>query len=150
MQPDRHLTSHQAAFRHLVQGDEDSVAAHRAFYDEYLAVMDMPAELYLETVQFLFQENRLGRGRLVLAGRRIDPGAITRTALLTIEGAKDDISPPAQTVAAHRLCRNLDPSRRQELLVTGVGHYGVFSGRRWRAEIAPAIGRFIRRHEAAA
>jgi polyhydroxyalkanoate depolymerase len=106
--------------------------------------MDVPAEFYLETVSRIFQQHLFPKGELVVAGRRVDPAAITRTALLTVEGGKDDICSPGQTEAAHALCPNIPTERRGHHLQPGVGHYGVFSGSRWEAEIYPVVREFIR------
>jgi poly(3-hydroxybutyrate) depolymerase len=149
MNLDRHLDAHIELFHHLVQGDGDSVDEHRRFYDEYLAVMDLPGEFYLQTIRTIFQEHALPNGTLVSRGRKVDPGAITKTALLTVEGEKDDITGAGQCQAAHGLCRNLPSSMRQHHLQQKVGHYGVFNGRRWREEILPHVRAFIRRHDRA-
>jgi poly(3-hydroxybutyrate) depolymerase len=149
MNLDRHLDAHVKLFHHLVQGDGDSVDQHRKFYDEYLAVMDLPAEFYLQTIRTIFQEHALPNSTLLSRGREVDPGRITRTALLTIEGEKDDITGAGQCEAAHRLVVNLPSSMRQHHLARRVGHYGVFNGRRWREEILPHVRAFIRRHDRA-
>ena len=149
MNPDRHITSHQDLFNHLRRGDQESAHKIRTFYDEYLAVMDIPGRFYLETVDEVFKRQTLARGQMARNGIVVDPGAITRTALLTIEGEKDDISAPGQTKAAHGLCANIAPDRQYHHLQPGVGHYGTFEGRRWREEICPRIAGFIR-HGAAA
>ncbi|MEQ8233675.1 MAG: polyhydroxyalkanoate depolymerase [Gammaproteobacteria bacterium] len=143
MNLDRHLDAHKNLFQHLVAGDGDSVAAHRKFYDEYLAVMDLPAEYYLDTIRIVFQEHQLPEGKMTHRGRPIDPAAITKTALMTVEGEKDDISGIGQTQAAHDICCNIPPHKRVDYVQPGVGHYGVFNGSRWRAEIAPRIRDFI-------
>lgn len=148
LNPERHIASHLSLMQDLVQGDEDSAAAHRRFYDEYNAVMDMPAEYFLETVKTVFQEHALPRGTMVCLGQRVDPAAIRRTALLTIEGADDDICGQAQTEAAHELCRNIPPSKREHMLVESAGHYGIFSGSRFRQHVVPRIRSFIRKHDA--
>lgn len=147
MNLDRHLEAHWDMFLHLVQGDGESLASKRAFYDEYRAVMDLPAEYYLETISAVFQEHLLPRGKLVSRGRLVDPAAIERTALLTIEGERDDISGLGQTRAAQALCRNLPAGMREHWEQPGVGHYGLFNGRRFREDLAPRIGRFIRAHQ---
>lgn len=146
MNPSRHVDAHMRYFRHLVRGDGDSADQHRKFYDEYLAVMDVPAEYYIETVDRIFQRHLLARGELDWRGIRVEPGAIEKTALLTVEGELDDISAPGQTIAAHRLCSGLPESKQQDLLQKGVGHYGIFNGRRWRERICPQIAGFIRTH----
>jgi poly(3-hydroxybutyrate) depolymerase len=143
MNLDRHLAAHRDLYRHLVEADDVAADVTRAFYDEYFAVLDLTAEFYLETVQFVFQEHRLARGVLDFHGRRVDPGAIRRTALLTIEGERDDICSPGQTFPAHDLCRNIRPMRKRHHLQPGVGHYGVFNGRRWQQQIYPLVHNLI-------
>ena len=143
MNPKRHLSAHGRLYRDLVSGNTASAAATRAFYDEYGAVMDVPAEFYLETVGRIFQEHHLATGRLTWRGQHVDPGAITRTALLTVEGANDDICSPGQTKAAHDLCTGIPEDRKHHHLQPGVGHYGVFSGSRWEAEVYPVLRTFI-------
>lgn len=143
MNPDRHVDAHAKIFTDLVKGDGESAQARRAFYDEYLSVMDMTAEFYLETVDEVFQRATLARGTMTWRGRPVDPSAIRRTALLTVEGERDDISAPGQTYAAHALCSGLSADQHAHHLEPGVGHYGVFSGRHWRASIAPRIAAFI-------
>jgi poly(3-hydroxybutyrate) depolymerase len=144
MNLERHISAHWEIFQHLVQGDGESAEKRRAFYDEYLSVMDIPAEFYLQTVDEVFQRAALASGTMTWRGRRVEPGAIERTALLTIEGELDDISAPGQTLAAHALCTGVPAERRRNVLERGVGHYGIFSGSRWRAEVAPEIARFVR------
>ncbi|HEY0393806.1 MAG TPA: polyhydroxyalkanoate depolymerase [Candidatus Elarobacter sp.] len=144
MNPARHISAHWEIFQHLVQGDGDSAEKRRAFYDEYLSVMDIPAEFYLQTVDEVFQRATLAGGTMTWRGRRVDPGAIASTALLTVEGELDDISAPGQTLAAHALCTGIPAERRRNVLQRGVGHYGIFSGSRWRADVAPEIARFAR------
>lgn len=143
MNPDRHIEAHKRMFRHLVQGDEESAAAHRRFYDEYLAVMDVPASYYLQTVETFFQKHDLATGTMRVRGELVSPAAIEHTALLTVEGELDDISAPGQTIAAHTMCSSIPVSRRGQYLQAGVGHYGIFNGRKWRAEILPRIKAFI-------
>lgn len=140
----RHVDAHQEFFNHLVEGDGDSAEQHRAFYREYLAVMDTSAEFYLQTIQTVFQEHALARGVMHHRGERVDPGAIGHTALLTIEGGRDDISGPGQTEAAQDLCSGLPAARKLHYVQPEVGHYGTFSGRRWREQIVPVISEFIR------
>lgn len=142
MNLDRHLDAHKNLYQHLVAGDGDSVAAHRKFYDEYLAVLDLAADYYLQTVQKVFQEHQLPDGKLVHRGEKVDLKAIRRTALMTVEGEKDDISGIGQTQAAHELCSNIPAEKRVDYIQPGVGHYGVFNGSRWRSEIAPRIRDF--------
>lgn len=147
MNLERHLAAHWKLFRDVVEGDEASAAASRSFYDEYLAVMDLPAEYYLQTVRTVFQEDRLALGTLQdRSGRLVRPAAIRQTALLTVEGEKDDITGWGQTLAAHALCSGLSAEDKEHYQQPGAGHYGVFSGRRWREGVAPRIRDFIRRH----
>jgi poly(3-hydroxybutyrate) depolymerase len=146
MNIDRHVDAHWEMFQHLVQGDGEPLAAKRAFYDEYRSVMDMSAEFYLQTIQSVFKEWRLPRGLLTHRDHRIDPAAITRTALQTIEGERDDISGLGQTRASHRLTPHLAEAKRDHLEQTGVGHYGLFNGRRFRSEVAPRIKAFAASH----
>jgi poly(3-hydroxybutyrate) depolymerase len=143
MNPERHLESHHDYYKHLVAGDGESAEAHRRFYDEYNAVMDLPAEYYLDTIVRVFQNQSLAKGELVVAGERVDPSAIKRTMLFTIEGELDDISGSGQTEAAHALCTGLPVARRQHFTAPGVGHYGIFSGRKYREMIYPKIRDFI-------
>ncbi len=142
-----HMVKHYEFFQHLVEGDGESAEATRAFYEEYRAVMDLPARFYLETVERVFQRHLLPRGLLVHRGRRIDVAAIRRTPIMAIEGERDDISGIGQTRAVLDLARNLPDGRKAYLLARHVGHYGIFNGRRWREEIAPALKAFIRRHD---
>jgi len=146
MNPDRHIDAHWRMFRQLAAGDGDSAAAARAFYDEYSTVMDLPADFYLDTMERVFQRQDLAHGSFVVRGQLVDPGAIRETALLTVEGERDDICGPGQTVAAHALCRNLAPAKQAHHLQLNVGHYGVFHGRRWRSETYPKVRAFIRAH----
>ena len=146
MNPDRHLKSHYEFYLHLLRGDDSDAEAHRRFYDEYNAVLDMPARFYLDTIRIVFQEFRLPRGTWSVDGERVDPAAIRKTALLSIEGELDDISGQGQTHAAHGLCANLSPSMRELHTAADCGHYGIFSGRRWRQQICPKISSFIRAH----
>jgi poly(3-hydroxybutyrate) depolymerase len=141
---DRHASAHRRLYRDLLAGDEESAEVHRRFYDDYLAVMDIPAEYYLQTVATVFQRHDLARGEMTWRGRPVRPAAIETTALLTVEGEKDDITSPGQTSAAHHLCTAIPAQRRQACVQPGAGHYGVFSGRRWREEIAPRVASFIR------
>ncbi len=146
MNLDRHMEAHWAMFQHLVEGDGESLASKRAFYDEYRAVMDLPAEYYLQTIATVFQEHLLPRGIMVSRNRQVEPAAIERTAMLTIEGERDDISGLGQTRAAHALMPNLPQSMREHREQKGVGHYGLFNGRRFREEVAPAVKAFIAQH----
>lgn len=143
MNLDRHVDAHTDLFRHLIEGDGDSADKHREFYDEYLAVMDLDAEFYLQTVETVFINHSLPTGQMHHRGTPVDPSKIKRTALMTVEGEKDDISGVGQTKAAHKLCSSLPDSMRVHYLQKGVGHYGVFNGSRFRAEIAPRISDFM-------
>ena len=143
MNLDRHIEAHKQLFLNLVRGDGNSAQKHKEFYDEYLAVMDLAAEFYLQTVDTVFIRHDLPRGQMTHRGRRVDPSAITRVALFTIEGEHDDISGIGQTEAAHRLCINIPHDRKAHWLQPGVGHYGVFNGSRFRSEIAPRISDFV-------
>jgi poly(3-hydroxybutyrate) depolymerase len=146
MNPDRHLVAHWDYYHHLVQGDGDSAEGHRRFYDEYNAVLDLPAEYYLDTIKTVFQDFALPKGRMFVRGELVRPQAIRETALLTVEGELDDISGNGQTEAAHALCLNIPRERRSHFLAPGVGHYGIFSGRRWREVIYPRLREFIQKH----
>src|SRR5262252_4838914 len=150
MNLDRHLEAHRKLFQHLIEGDGDSAQKHREFYDEYLAVMDLCAEFYLQTVDTVFVRHALPKGNMTHRGIPIDPGAIQRVALMTVEGEHDDISGVGQTEAAHALCANIPPSRKVHWLQPNVGHYGVFNGSRFRAEIVPRISDFALSINAAA
>jgi poly(3-hydroxybutyrate) depolymerase len=148
MNPDRHLSSHYDYFKHLIAGDEEAAEAHRKFYDEYNAVLDMDADYYLDTIRIVFQEFRLVHGTWDVRGpdgqlERVRPQDITTTAHFTIEGELDDISGAGQTEAAHALCFNVPKSRQKHLEVKGAGHYGIFSGRRWREIVYPQVRDFI-------
>jgi poly(3-hydroxybutyrate) depolymerase len=147
MQPGRHFDAHWQMFVHRLADEQVPLAAKRRFYEEYFAVMDLPAEFYLETIAAVFQHHLLPRGRFGWRGRRVDPGAIARTALFTIEGERDDISGIGQTRAAHDLCRGLPDAMRLHREQPKAGHFGLFSGRRFREHVAPAIKRFIRAHD---
>ena len=149
-EPRRHLSAHVELYRALVAGDEATAARIRDFYDEYGAVMDVPAEFYLETLQRIFMEHDLPRGEFTWRGEQVDPSAIRETALLTVEGAQDDMCSPGQTEAAHGLCTSIPPERKRHHLQEGVGHYGVFAGSRWESEIYPVIRAFIAEHRAGA
>jgi poly(3-hydroxybutyrate) depolymerase len=149
MNPDRHLSSHYDYFLDLVRGDGDSADSHRQFYDEYNAVLDMPAEYYLDTIKTVFQDFALVNGTWQVAGQPVRPQDITGSALLTIEGELDDISGAGQTRAAHALCSGIPAARQFHYDVVGAGHYGIFSGRRWREMVYPEVQRFIARYDAA-
>jgi poly(3-hydroxybutyrate) depolymerase len=146
MNPDRHMESHLQYYHHLVEGDGESADQHRRFYDEYNAVMDLPAEYYLETVERVFQKHLLPRGLLVVSGERVRPELIKGTALFTIEGELDDISGNGQTEAAQSLCKGIPERDKQHFLARGVGHYGIFSGRKYREMIYPRVRDFIAKH----
>ena len=138
-----HLISHWEMFKHLVVGDEEGAEATRKFYDEYLSVCDMTAEFYLQTVDVVFQRHLLPKGQLTHRGRRVDPKAIHDTALLAIEGERDDISGIGQTKAALDIAAGLPKAKKQYFLAEDVGHYGIFNGRKWRERIAPVVEKFI-------
>jgi len=141
---ERHVSAHWKMFHSLVRGDGDTAAATRAFYKEYSSVMDLPADFYLHTIKRVFHDHDLPEGRLRVRGNRVEPAAIERTALMTVEGERDDICGPGQTVAAHRLCSRLPPARQCHHLQPKVGHFGVFHGRRWEMETYPEVAAFIR------
>ena len=147
MNLDRHVNAHMRQFEHLIKGDDDSADGHRAFYDEYLAVMDLTAEFYLQTIEVVFKEHLLPRGAWISRGRKIDPSAI-ETALMTVEGELDDISGIGQTKAAHALTPNIPGARHVHWEQPRVGHYGIFNGRKWREQIMPRVRDFIRENEA--
>ena len=149
MNLDRHFGSTVRHFQHLVRGDGEGAAGHRRFYDEYLSVMDLTAEFYLQTVKTAFQDHALPLGTMMSRGRKVEPGAIRKTALMTVEGELDDISGAGQTVAAHGLCSSLPQSKRRHLLQTKVGHFGIFNGKKWRGEILPQVSAFIREQQSA-
>ena len=144
MNLERHTRAHVKLFDNLVKGDEDSVQSHRDFYEEYLAVMDLPAEFYLQTVKTVFQEHALPDGNMTHRGEPIDCSEIRNTALMTVEGERDDICGLGQTEAAQGLCTNVPVDERYHYVQPGVGHYGVFNGTRWRTEIQPRIREMIR------
>jgi len=146
MNLDRHLGAHHEMFMHLVRGDGDSAQKHREFYDEYLAVMDLTAEFYLQTVETVFVRHALPKGEMMHRGTAVDPSKIRNAALLTVEGEKDDISGVGQTEAAHRLCTAIPDEKKAHYLQLGVGHYGVFNGSRFRTEVVPRIADFIISH----
>jgi poly(3-hydroxybutyrate) depolymerase len=147
MNLDRHMQAHKDMFLHLVRGDGDSAEKHREFYDEYLAVMDLTAEFYLQTVDTVFVQHFMPRGLMTHRGRAIDLSAIRRPALMTVEGEKDDITGTGQCRAAHALCTNIAPERKVHFECPRVGHYGIFNGSRFRAEIAPRMAMFMRAHD---
>jgi poly(3-hydroxybutyrate) depolymerase len=147
MNVERHVGEHIKLFRHLVVGDGDSATAHRKFYDEYLSVMDVTAEFYLQTVERVFKNHDLAEGRFTWHGQRVKPEEIRKTALLTVEGELDDISAPGQTRPALDLCSNLPAHLKKAHLQIGVGHYGIFNGRKWRESVLPVVRKFIREHD---
>jgi poly(3-hydroxybutyrate) depolymerase len=147
MNPDRHLSSHYDYFLDLVRGDDDSADSHRNFYDEYNAVLDMPAEYYLDTIKVVFQDFALVNGTWDVRGQLVRPQDIKTTSLLTIEGELDDISGAGQTRAAHDLCTGIPKTRQFHYDVEGAGHYGIFSGRRWREKVYPQVRDFIASHQ---
>jgi poly(3-hydroxybutyrate) depolymerase len=147
MNIDRHLNAHWDMYNHLVEGDGDSAEKHRDFYDEYLAVMDLTAEFYLQTVDTVFVQHALPKGTMMHRGKPVDLSAIRTCAILAVEGEKDDISGIGQTLAALDLTPNLPQSKKRYHLQKDVGHYGVFNGSRFRKDIAPAISAFIQEHD---
>ncbi len=147
MNAELHRKAHQRYFDHMIEGDGDSADKHRVFYDEYLSVLDLTEEFYLETIDIVFQRHLLPQGALVHRGRAIDPGVITDIGLMTVEGENDDISGVGQTQAAHGLCPNLPDAMHELYVQPGVGHYGVFNGRRFVDEIYPRVRDFVARHE---
>jgi poly(3-hydroxybutyrate) depolymerase len=146
MNPGRHAQSHREFYQHLVQGDDEPAESHRQFYNEYNAVLDMPAEYYLETIKTVFQDFSLPKGTWEVGGQLVRPQDITTVALMTVEGELDDISGAGQTQAAHDLCTGIPADMKQDFVAPKCGHYGIFSGRRWREIIAPKIGEFIKAH----
>jgi poly(3-hydroxybutyrate) depolymerase len=146
MNIDRHVNAHQDLFKHLVEGDGDGATKHKEFYDEYLAVMDLTGEFYLQTIDTVFVKQALPKGLMMHRDKKIDLSKIKHTALLTIEGEKDDITGFGQTEAAQNLCSGLAPDKKEHYLQLGVGHYGVFNGSKFRNHIAPRIEDFIRKH----
>jgi poly(3-hydroxybutyrate) depolymerase len=147
MNLDRHIKAHKDLFIHLVRGDGDSADKHKEFYDEYLAVMDLTAEFYLQTIESVFVKHEMARGLMQHRGRLLDLGAITRVPLMTIEGENDDITGIGQCQAAHALCSGLQATQREHYEQAGVGHYGVFNGSRYRKEIRPRMSQFMQRFE---
>jgi len=143
MNPGRHIDAHIDMFANLATGRWAEAEAGKKFYDEYFAVLDLTAEFYLETVSRVFQEHLLPLGQLRWRNRKVEPGAIRRTALFTVEGERDDICSVGQTVAAHQLCRGVFANRKRHHLQPGVGHYGVFSGRKWSSQIYPILRNHI-------
>ena len=146
MNPGRHAQSHREFYNHLVAGDDEPAEGHRKFYDEYNAVLDMPAEYYLDTIKTVFQDFSLPAGTWLVGGQLVRPQDITTVALFTVEGELDDISGAGQTQAAHELCTGIPAAMQKDFVAPGCGHYGIFSGRRWREMICPKIGEFIKLH----
>ena len=136
---ERHVDAFKSYYAHLVEGEFDKAEVTRTFYEEYLAVADLSADFYLETVRLVFQEYALAKGELFFRGRRVNPAAIKRTALLTVEGERDDICAIGQTLAAQDLASSLRPYLRTHYVQPNVGHYGVFSGKRWQNQIYPLV-----------
>jgi poly(3-hydroxybutyrate) depolymerase len=143
MNLERHLKAHRELYDNLANGEYEKAQVTKAFYDEYFAVLDLTAEFYLETVESVFQKHALPRGELMFRGARVEPAAIRRTMLLTVEGEKDDVCAVGQTVAAHDLCSKLRPYLKRHHMQPGVGHYGVFSGKRWDSQIYPIVKNVI-------
>jgi len=146
MNLDKHMTAHKDFYLNLVKNDGDSAEKHRDFYDEYLAVMDLTAEFYLQTVETVFIEHALPKGTMMHRSRAVDPSAIRNVALFTVEGENDDISGVGQTKAAHDICRNIPKDKRAHYMQPDVGHYGVFNGSRFRKEIVPRMLAFMHQH----
>jgi poly(3-hydroxybutyrate) depolymerase len=143
MNIERHVNAHRGLYENLIKGEIEKAEVIKAFYDEYFAVLDLTAEFYLETVRLVFQEHALAAGTLTFRGEPVEPRAIRRTMLLTVEGEKDDICGIGQTLAAHDLCAGLRPFLKRHHLQAGVGHYGVFSGKRWENQIYPILKNVI-------
>jgi poly(3-hydroxybutyrate) depolymerase len=143
MNLERHIKQHMDLHNHLVKGEKEKAATIKTFYDEYFAVMDLPAEFYIETVRDVFQEHLLPQGKLTFRGRLVNPAAVKRMGLMTVEGEKDDICSIGQTLAAQELCTGVRAYRRVHHMQAGVGHYGVFSGRKWNNEIYPLLRDFV-------
>jgi poly(3-hydroxybutyrate) depolymerase len=147
MNPDRHAKAFTDLYQHLANGDIEKAEPILTFYHEYFAMMDLPAEFYLQTIAAVFQEHLLPRGELTSRGRLVEPHAIRRTALLTVEGEKDDICAVGQTLAAQDMCSRIRPYMKEHHMQPGVGHYGVFNGRRWESQIYPHLREFIHSHD---
>ena len=143
MNSDRHLKAHRELYNDLIEGNEMDAEKHSDFYDEYMAVMDLTAEFYLQTVERVFMHQDLPHGTYCYRGRKVEPDKISKTALLTIEGERDDISGVGQTEGAHVICSGIPANKKKHHLQLGVGHYGVFSGSKFRAEVAPLIVDFL-------
>ncbi len=145
MNSNRHVNAHYEYYEHLLQGDGDGADKHRKFYDEYLSILDMTEEFYLQTIREVFQEHTLAEGKAMHRGQRVKPEAITDIALMTVEGENDDISGIGQTQAAHDLCVNIPDDMKIDYIQSDVGHYGVFNGSRWRSQIQPRVAAFMRK-----
>jgi len=143
MNMQRHQDAHRKLYEHLAKGETAEAAKIKTFYDEYFAVLDMTEEFYIETIDRVFQKAELATGDFTYRGQKVDPGMIRKTALLTVEGGRDDICALGQTSAAHDLCRSLRPHLKRHHLQANVGHYGVFNGRRWETEIYPIVRNMI-------
>jgi len=146
MNAKRHIQGHADLFWHLANGETDKARQIEGFYDEYFAVLDLAAEFYIETVKTVFQDYTLAKNELTYRGNPIDMGAIRKTALMTVEGERDDICAVGQTMAAHDLCTSLPHHMKSHHLQAGVGHYGVFSGRKWESQTYPLVRNFIQSH----
>ncbi len=149
MNAKRHVDEHVKLFQNLVKGDDDPADVHRKFYDEYLSVMDVTAEFYLQTVERVFQRHDMATGNFMWHGEKVNPAVITKTAVLTVEGELDDISAPGQTRPALDLCSGLAAEKKKAHLQIGVGHYGIFNGRKWREQVLPVLAQFMRDHASA-
>jgi poly(3-hydroxybutyrate) depolymerase len=147
MNLDRHIDAHKDLFKHLVEGDGESASAHRKFYDEYLSVCDLPAEFYLDCIEQVFQKHLMPKGEFMYEGKKVNPAKITKTALLTLEGELDDISGVGQTKAAQTICSGLPENMRKHHMQLGVGHYGIFNGRKFREHVLPIIVEFVNKHD---
>jgi poly(3-hydroxybutyrate) depolymerase len=145
MNPEKHLQSHLDLFRHLADGDDGKADKIKAFYNEYLAVCDLPGQFYLETIQKVFLDHELAKGTMICRGKKVNPAVIRETALMTVEGGKDDIVAPGQTVAAHSLCSGLHKNQHFHYLQKEADHYGIFSGPLWREDVCPQVTQFIRK-----
>jgi poly(3-hydroxybutyrate) depolymerase len=146
MNPDRHMSAYIQQFNNLISGDLKAAEAHRSFYREYTAVMDMPGEFYLQTIKTVFQDQDIAHGKMIWRGQKVEPAAIERTALFTISGELDDICAYGQTRAAQDLCSGLKADKKLDLLQPGTGHYGIFNGSRWRTQVYPLVRGFIEKH----
>ncbi len=147
MNMDKHVGAHLDLYNHMIEGDGDSAEDHRDFYDEYLSVMDLPAEFYLQTLKTVFMDHSLPMDDMNWRDRKVHPSAIKNTALFTIEGERDDITGRGQTEAAHTICTNIPEDKQKHILHPSVGHYGIFNGRRWREEIKPQVAEFVLKHD---